>query len=70
MDKKWLQAAGIRAIRTAAQTASSMLAVGVAASEVDWGKLVSVSLVAAIFSLLTSLKGLPELKDGGTDGSK
>lgn len=59
--KAWFRAALIRAVRTVAQVACSMFAVGMAASEVDWANVVSVSLVAGLFSLLTSVAGLPEV---------
>lgn len=61
--KKWLKAAGIRAIKTSAQTALSLFSVGQILSDVDWVLVVSASIVAGIYSLLTSLAGLPELKD-------
>lgn len=62
--KKWFKAAGIRAIKTAAQTAVSMLTVGQAVTDVNWVNVVSISAVAAIYSLLTSAaKGLPEVKE-------
>lgn len=60
--KKWLKAAGIRAVKTMAQVALSMLTVGQAFTDVDWINVASVSAVAGIISVLMSLKGLPELK--------
>jgi len=61
--KEWLKAALIRAIRTFAQTAVSMIAVGAAFSEVDWLRVLSVSGVAFVLSMLTSLAtGLPEVE--------
>jgi len=67
LTKDWLMAALIRAIRTFAQTALSMLAVGMAFSDVDWVKLISISSVAAIISILTSIvTGLPESNTHGT----
>ena len=57
---KWFKAAGIRALKTFAQTAVSMLAVGQAFMEVNWLNVLSCSAVAAVVSLLTSLGGLPE----------
>lgn len=63
MNKKWFKAAGIRAIKTFAQTFASMLTVGAALSEINWKSVLSVSLVALIYSLVTSLAGLPELKE-------
>lgn len=59
--KKWAKAAGIRAIRTFAQVAGSMITVGAAISELDWGYIASVAVVAAIYSILTSVAGLPEV---------
>ena len=64
MNKKWLKAAGIRAIKTVAQTAVSMITVGQAVMDVDWVGIVSVSIVAGIVSILTSITGLPETKEG------
>lgn len=58
--KEWLKAAGIRAGKTAAQTAVSMLTVGQAVVDVNWVNVLSVSAVAALYSLLTSAYGLPE----------
>lgn len=60
-NKDWWVAAGIRAIRTFAQTALSMLTIGQAVVEVNWINVLSVSGVACIISLLTSITGLPEV---------
>lgn len=57
----WWYAAGIRAIKTMAQAALSIVVLGLAAQDIDWLYVGSISLVAGIFSLLTSLKGLPEV---------
>ena len=65
LTKEWAIAAAIRAIKTVAQTALGMFTIGVAFNEVNWGYVVSVSLVAGIYSLLTSLAGLPETKTDG-----
>ncbi len=59
--KKWIKAAGIRAIKTVAQTAVATIGTSVALSEVDWVLVASASVLAGILSLLTSLAGLPEL---------
>lgn len=71
----WARAAGIRAARTFAQTAVSMLTVGQAVMEVNWINVLSVSAVAAVISMLTSVAGLPEVHGangqptiGGGDG--
>lgn len=63
LDKKWLKAAAIRAGKTAAQTAVSMLTVGQAFISIDWRNVLSVSITAAIISILTSIAGLPEVGD-------
>ena len=60
--KKWTLAALIRAVRTFAQTFASMIAVGAAFSEIDWLRVLSVSGVAFVLSMLTSLAGLPEVE--------
>ena len=61
--KEWLKAAGTRAVKTMAQTALSMMTVGQAVIEVNWVNVASVSIVAGVVSVLTSLAGLPELKE-------
>lgn len=64
MAKKFLKCAGIRCIKTMAQTAISLITVGQAFMEVDWLTVGSVSLTAGILSLLTSIAtGLPEVKE-------
>jgi len=60
--KKWIKAAGIRALKTVAQTMVASLTVGMAMSDVDWANLLSISLLAGILSVLTSVAGLPEIK--------
>lgn len=71
MSMKWWKAAGIRAIKTLAQTAAGMIVVGAGLSEIDWMYVGSVSLTAAILSLLTSVAGLPEVdKDEDDDESE
>ena len=60
--KKWLHAALIRAIKTVAQTAVSMLTVGQYFTDVDWVGILSISCVAGVISILTSLAGLPEVE--------
>jgi hypothetical protein len=61
--KEWLKCAGIRALKTMAQTAISMITIGQAVMEVNWLNVLSVSVVAGILSLLTSVAGLPEVDD-------
>lgn len=65
LNLAWLKAAVIRAVKTAAQTAIGMVTIGAAFSEVNWGYIFSVSGVAAILSILTSIAGLPETKAVG-----
>ena len=60
--KKWISKAGIRAIKTFAQTAASLITGGARVSEVDWKLVLSSAAVAAVYSLLTSIAGLPEIK--------
>ena len=60
--KNWIKAAGIRAIKTVAQTAVATIGTCAVMGEVDWIMVGSASLLAGILSLLTSVAGLPELK--------
>ena len=60
---KWFKAAGIRAIKTVAQTAAATIATAAVMSEVNWLVVGSASLLAGILSLLTSVAGLPELEE-------
>lgn len=64
--KNWIKAAGIRAIKTVAQTAVATIGTSAVMGAVDWVMVGSASLLAGILSLLTSIAGLPELK--GVDG--
>ena len=61
--KRWIKAAGIRAIKTVAQTAVALIPVAVSVTAVDWVTVAGTAALAGIVSLLTSLAGLPELKD-------
>lgn len=61
--KKWFIAAGIRAIKTVAQTAVATIGTSAVISEVNWLMVGSASLLAGILSLLTSAAGLPEVPD-------
>ena len=61
MNKKWIKAAGIRAIKTVAQTAISTIGKTALISEVNWTVVCSASLLAGVLSILTSIAGLPEV---------
>lgn len=65
MSKKWLKAAGIRAVKTVAQTAVATIGTAALMNQVNWIAVLSASVLAGILSLLTSVAGLPEV--GGTD---
>lgn len=60
---KWFKAAGIRALKTVAQTAAATIATAAVMSDVNWLMVGSASLLAGILSLLTSVAGLPELEE-------
>ena len=62
----WLKAAGIRALKTFAQTLIGMITIGAAFEDIVWVKILSVAGVAAVLSLLMSLAGLPEVGSDGT----
>lgn len=68
--KKWIAAALIRAVRTFAQTFAGCIAVGAAMEEVQWLRALSVSGVAFVLSILTSLGGLPEVEDAPEEKTK
>ena len=60
---KWLRAAGVRALKTVAQTAAATIGTAVMISEVDWRMVVSAALLSGALSLLTSVAGLPEAQE-------
>ncbi len=62
MSKAWWKAAGIRALRTVAQTAVATIGTTALLSEVDWMMVASASVLAGLLSLLTSIGGLPEVQ--------
>lgn len=61
--KNWIKAAGVRAVKTLAQTALATIGTAALMGEVNWVMVGSASALAGILSLLTSLAGLPELKE-------
>lgn len=62
MNKSWLKAAGVRALKTVCQTAVATIGTTAVISQVDWLMVGSASLLAGILSLLTSIGGLPEVE--------
>lgn len=60
---KWFKAAGVRAVKTVAQTAVATVGTSAVLSQVDWKIVVSASILAGILSLLTSVAGLPEVEE-------
>jgi len=59
---KWLKAAGVRALKTVAETAVATIGSSAVIADVDWRIVISASLLSGLVSLLISIKGLPELK--------
>lgn len=64
MNRKWLKAAGIRALKTVAQTAVATIGTTALVTDVNWVVVASASALAGILSLLTSVAGLPEVGEG------
>lgn len=63
ISKEWLKAAGVRAVKTLAQTAIATIGTATALGGVDWVMVGSASVLAGILSILTSVAGLPEVSD-------
>lgn len=61
--KKWIKAAGVRAVKTMAQTAVSLITVGNLITELDWVSIIGISATAGVVSMLTSVAGLPEVPE-------
>ena len=61
--KKWLKAAGVRAVKTMAQTAVATIGTTAVMSQVDWPVVLSASVLSGVLSVLTSVAGLPEVKE-------
>jgi len=60
---KWIKCASVRAIKTVAQTAVSLIGVGTVMSDINWVMVASASVLSGILSLLTSVAGLPEMEE-------
>lgn len=63
MKRTWFKAAGIRALKTVAQTAAATISTSAVLNEVDWKMVISASVLAGLLSLLTSVAGLPEVTE-------
>lgn len=68
--KEWLKAAGIRALKTMAQSAVALISTSVILEDVNWKMVISSAVLAAILSILTSIAGLPELEKEVVDNGK
>jgi len=63
MTKKWFKAAAVRAVKTVAQTAAATIGTAAVLGDVNWIMVASASVLAGVLSLLTSVAGLPEVKE-------
>ena len=64
MSKKWFKSASVRALKTVAQTAIATIGTTAVVSDVNWIVVLSASLLAGLLSMLTSIAGIPEVKEG------
>ena len=64
MSKAWLKAAGIRAVKTFAQTCVAKIPIAVSIAQVDWINVLGTAALAGVCSIMTSIAGLPEVEDG------
>ena len=60
--KEWFKSAGARSLKTFAQSMASLMTIGGAMHEINWGYIISVSFVSAIYSIVTSIAGIPEVE--------
>ncbi len=65
--KVWIKAAAVRAVKTIAQTAIATIGTSAVLSQVDWRVVVSASVLSGVLSLLTSIAGLPEIKEKASE---
>lgn len=65
--KKWLKAAGVRAVKTVAQAAIAGIGTAAVLGQVDWKYVVSASVLAGVISILTSIAGIPEVDAGDSE---
>lgn len=65
--KRWIAAAGVRAVKTAAQTAVALIPMSATIASVGWAEVLGTAALAAVASMLTSIAGLPELKETDND---
>lgn len=63
MFSKWIKAAGVRAVKTMAQTAVALIPVAVTITEVDWVTVIGTAALAGVLSILTSVAGIPEVEE-------
>lgn len=61
--KKWIKAAGVRAVKTVAQTAIATIGTSAVISDVNWLMVISASVLSGVLSILTSVAGLPEVNE-------